>query len=207
MDGGLSDEAPRRYDLVAPRRDEGPIDLTAWPPGDGPLEIDVGFGRGRSLFARAEAAPGARLLGVEIKRKWAYKVEERRKARGLERVRVLAGDARDVLSRCEPTASVARVFVHFPDPWWKKRHRKRRLVDAGFLDLVARLLEDGGELYVQTDVPDRALAYREEIERHPALRLLPAPPDNPFGNASNRERRALADGLPIHRLLARRAPR
>src|SRR6185312_3275283 len=78
-------------------------------------------------------------------------------SRGLgERARVFAEDARFALPRLGPDASVRRFFISFPDPWWKKRHAKRILVQGDFLGEVARLLEPGGELFVQTDVDERA---------------------------------------------------
>ncbi|MEM9075157.1 MAG: tRNA (guanosine(46)-N7)-methyltransferase TrmB [Myxococcota bacterium] len=195
---------PRRYDTIAPRPPEGTVDLEALLPGEGPLELDVGFGRGMSLFARAEVSPESRILGIEIKAKWATKVNWRRERLGLERMRVWAADAREALSRCGPDRCVHRVFVHFPDPWWKKRHQKRRVLQPSFLDTLARLLVPGGELFVQTDVEDRHALYVATIEAHPSFVLeVRALATNPFGAVSNRERRAEEDGLPIHRLLAR----
>ncbi|MCA9531630.1 MAG: tRNA (guanosine(46)-N7)-methyltransferase TrmB [Myxococcales bacterium] len=202
-------EPPVRYDEIAPRAPDGPIDLSSLAPGGGPIELDIGFGRGRSLFERAEAAPEARIVGVELKAKWAWRVEQRRRRLGLDRVVVFAGDARDLLDRAGPDGSVARVFVHFPDPWWKKRHAKRRVLGPSFLDTLARLLEPGGALYVQTDVEARALLYRDLIAAHADFALdggrgwVEA---NPFGARSNREARADEDGLPVYRLLAHRLP-
>ena len=63
---------PRRYDLIAPRHDEGRLNVDEFLPGEGPLELDVGFGRGLSVFERARVAPDSRILGVEIKNKWSY---------------------------------------------------------------------------------------------------------------------------------------
>ncbi|HJK90851.1 MAG TPA: tRNA (guanine-N7)-methyltransferase [Polyangiaceae bacterium LLY-WYZ-15_(1-7)] len=195
-----------RYDLMAPRPpEEGPIDLEAEVRGEGPIELDIGFGRGMSVFTRIEAAPDARVLGIEIKAKWATKVERRRARRELEGVTIWAADARSTLARSGPDGCVARVSVHFPDPWWKKRHTKRRVLQPAFLDTLARLMRPGGELFVQTDVPDRHDLYVRLAREHEAFEVLDdALADNPFGGVSNREKRAIEDGLPIHRLLARR---
>ena len=178
--------------------------------GSGPIEVDVGFGRGASLFHRLDAAPEARLLGIKIKAKWATKVALRAERLGLDEIRVFCGDAREILGRARPPASVARVFVHFPDPWWKKRHLKRRVVGDVFLDAVSALLVDGGELFVQTDVPDRAEIYRQSLLRHADFELGGEDgwlDENPYANASNREERAERDGLPIRRLLGLRRAR
>src|SRR5262249_14735650 len=111
---------PRRYVALAPAAPDGPLDLAVLLPGNGDVQIEIGFGRGQFLIQRAQAAPGSRILGIEVKRKWSYLVEQRCQKLGLSQVRVFGADARDVLARLGPEASVARVFMHFPDPWWKK---------------------------------------------------------------------------------------
>lgn len=197
---------PVPYATMAPRPPtDGPVDLDALVPGVGPIELDIGFGRGTSVFRRMSAAPDARLLALEIKAKWAFKVHERVQRVGLgDRVLVWACDARETLARCGPDGIVSRAFVHFPDPWWKKRHTKRRVLGDDFLATLARLMRPGGELFVQTDVEDRHALYLDFVRASPDFELVDAALDhNPFGSVSNRELRAIEDGLPIHRLLAR----
>jgi tRNA (guanine-N7-)-methyltransferase len=174
----------------------------------------VGPGRGGFLFERAAAAPEARLVGLEIRLKWAALVDARLAAAGLgARARVFNADAREALARFVPDASVRAVFVHFPDPWWKKRHTKRLVVGAGLVDSAARLLVDGGALYVQTDVEERAAEYEAELAQCALLEPAGDAPgsmrlaENPYGARSPREHHAIADGLPIHRLRVRRRPR
>ncbi len=199
-------DPPIRYGAMAPRPPDGDVDLDLVIPGTGPLEVDIGFGRGLSVFTRAEVAPESRILGIEIKSKWSTKVAERVQKKGLsDRVVIWAADAREVLSRCGPTSSVQRVFVHFPDPWWKKRHTKRRVVGDALLDALAVLMPGGGELYVQTDVASRHAIYRATLEAHPSFEVAePNLTDNPYGCVSNREVRAKEDGLPVYRMLSRR---
>lgn len=199
----------------APRLPEGErVELSSVLAGAGPFEIEIGSGRGGFVFERAVAAPEVRLLAIEIRLKWATIVNERLVAQGLgDRVRCVSGDARQELSRLGPDASVARFFLHFPDPWWKKRHTKRLVVGETLLDEVARLLVDGGELFVQTDVEDRAELYEQQISAHPLLEPFgdaagsPRLAENPYQARSPREHRAIADGLPIHRLRYRRRAR
>jgi tRNA (guanine-N7-)-methyltransferase len=201
---------PRPYE-DAPRLPPGDrVDVRSLASGEW-VEIEIGPGRGWFLLERAAAEPRAALLGLEIRRKWAAVVDARLAARGLgARARVYAEDARAALRRLEPSGSIRRLFVHFPDPWWKKRHEKRLLVRGGFLDEVARLLEPGGELFLQTDVEDRAHAYESLAvldDRFAADGDAPGSPrlaDNPYVARSPRERRAIADGLPVHRLRWRR---
>lgn len=209
LDGRAVGETPPpiRYREIAPQPAEGAIDLDALVPGSGELEVDVGFGRGTSVLERAAAAPDARIVGIEIKAKWSFKVDERRKRLGLDRVRILCGDAREILARAGPDGAVSRVFVHFPDPWWKKRHRKRRVLGDDILDTFARLLRPGGQLYIQTDVEDRAQDYVALLRAHARFELEGEGgfvPENPFGARSNREKRADEDGLPVYRILATR---
>jgi tRNA (guanine-N7-)-methyltransferase len=202
----------RPYD-DAPRLPEGDrIDLRAVVTGDW-VEVEIGPGRGWFLVERAAAEPRAALVGLEIRRKWAAIVDARLAKRGLApRARVFAEDARHALPRIAPDASVRRVFVHFPDPWWKKRHHKRLVMKDGLLEQVARLLEAGGELFVQTDVEERAVAYEELVALD--ARFVPdgdAPgsprvADHAYVARSPRERRAIADGLPVHRMRWLRAP-
>jgi tRNA (guanine-N(7)-)-methyltransferase len=191
----------------APRLPEGErIDLRSLADGDW-VELEIGPGRGWFLVERAQVEPRAALIGLEVRRKWASVVDARLATRGLRvRARVFAEDARIALPRLGPEGSVRRAFVHFPDPWWKKRHHKRLLMRGSFLGEIARLLEPGGELFVQTDVEERAEAYESltsSDNRFTPDGDAPGSPrlaDNPYGARSPRERRAIADGLPVHRL-------
>jgi tRNA (guanine-N7-)-methyltransferase len=202
---------PRLYDDAARLPDGDLIDVRSLAAGAW-IEVEIGPGRGWFLVERAQSEPDAALVGLEIRRKWAAIVDGRLASRGLSaRARVFAEDARVALARLGPDASVSRVFVNFPDPWWKKRHEKRRLVKGRFIDEAARLLRLGGELFVQTDVDDRARAYEALVDGDP--RFAPAGDDagsarmqdNPYGARSPRERRAIGDGLPVHRMRWRRA--
>lgn len=191
----------------APRLPEGErVDVRSLAHGEW-VEIEIGPGRGWFLVERAQVEPRAALIGLEVRRKWASVVDARLASRGLRvRARVFAEDARVALPRLGPEGSVRRAFVHFPDPWWKKRHQKRLLVRGVFLGEIARLLEPGGELFVQTDVEERAKAYENltsaddrftpDGDLPGSARLV----DNPYGARSPRERRAISDGLPVHRL-------
>jgi tRNA (guanine-N7-)-methyltransferase len=193
------------YRERAPRAPEGRFELGALVPGSGPIELDIGFGRGLSLFERAELAPESRIVGIEVKTKLAYRIDERLQKHGVENVAVLCGDAREILKRAEPGRSVRRVSLHFPDPWWKKRHDKRRVIGDALLAELERLMSTGGELFIQTDVEHRAEEYVAQLRDRNAFELAAESgyvDENPFGARSNRERRAIEDGLPIWRIVA-----
>jgi len=193
----------------APRLPDGdaiePSRLVAAASAD--VELEIGPGRGWFMVERLDAVPDLSMIGFEIKRKWATVVDERLRRRGLgDRGRVFAEDARHALQRLAP-ATVAVVHVNFPDPWWKKRHRKRLVVTPELVAEVARVLRPGGELFVQTDVAERADAYERIIDV--SVRFVPCAArarvdDHPYLARSPRERRAIEDGIPVFRLRYRR---
>jgi tRNA (guanine-N7-)-methyltransferase len=175
--------------------------------GHDPVELEIGPGRGGFLVERLLGDDQVRIVGLEIRRKWATKVDRRLSALGLAgRGRVFAEDARVVIPRMVDDC-LSVVYVNFPDPWWKKRHQKRLVVSGPMLDQLARLLTTGGELFLQTDVAERADAYERLLGVHPAFESwgdAPRVAENPRSALSPRERRAMADGLPIFRMRWRR---
>lgn len=168
-----------------------------------PVELEVGPGKGGFILERLESDPAARIVGLEIRRKWATLVDRRIAQRGWGgRGRVFAADVKLALGRF-PAGCLSRIYVHFPDPWWKARHEKRLVVNREFIEQAARVLQPGGDVFLQTDVPERAEVYEQLFAEHPAFGPWgqSARVDDPdFGARSTRERRALQDGLPIHRL-------
>jgi tRNA (guanine-N7-)-methyltransferase len=196
------------YRAKAPRAPEGRFSLEELIEGTGPIELDIGFGRGLSLFERAAASPRSRIVGIEVKAKLAYRICERLTKHDLRNVAVLCGDARSILQRAEPSGSVERVALHFPDPWWKKKHDKRQVIGDALLSELARLIKPCGQLFIQTDVEHRAEQYVAQLRGRPELALASQSgyvDTNPFGARSNREKRAIEDGLPVWRILATRS--
>ena len=197
---------PRPYE-DAPKLPEGEtVDARTLVTGEW-LEIEIGPGRGGFMFERAVAAPNAGLIGLEVRRKWAAIVDGRLAKHGLaKRARVFAEDAKWALPRLRPSAGFKVAYLHFPDPWWKKRHTKRLVMGDVFLEEVARLLVPGGELYIQTDVEERAAQYEEQVMDSKLFTPagdVPGSPrmaENPYGARSPREHRAIKDGLPVNRL-------
>jgi tRNA (guanine-N7-)-methyltransferase len=178
--------------------------------GRAELELEIGPGRGGFIVERLAAHPGVCIIGLEIRSKWATLVDERVRRLGFgDRGRVFAEDIRLALPRFS-AGSLARVFIHFPDPWWKKRHAKRRLAQADVIEQLSSRLAPRGELFVQTDVWDTAQAYREVVEGRLEFEPFgdepgsPSLTENPYGARSPRERRVMADGMPVVRLRYRR---
>jgi tRNA (guanine-N7-)-methyltransferase len=138
---------------------QAPLD---WPSVFGrraPVILEIGFGNGEALAAAAAAHPENNYLGIEVHRPGVGSLLRRIEAGTLSNVRVLLGDASEILAQRIPDASLAAVHLFFPDPWPKKRHHKRRLVQPEFAALVARKLEAGGYFHLATDWP----AYAEHM--------------------------------------------
>jgi tRNA (guanine-N7-)-methyltransferase len=125
--------------------------------GDGSLslEIDVGCHKGRFLVEMARRFPFTNFLGVERQRERVLKTKKKITLQGLNNAEVFHGNACEVLS-CLPDACADCVHVLFPDPWPKRRHKNRRMVDLNFLVEVSRLLKPAGRLRLVTDDPDYA---------------------------------------------------
>ncbi len=140
----------------------GIVGLANLPAGR-EVELEIGCAEGNWLFARAAANPGLVAVGVEIRVELVTVVNERALAENAAVLAIFANANVDLLNLFLP-ASLARVFVNFPDPWFKKRHHKRRVMDAGLVDAIAGLLVPGGELFFQSDVFDLALDAMATIE-------------------------------------------
>jgi tRNA (guanine-N7-)-methyltransferase len=119
---------------------------------DRPVEIEIGPGRGDVLLAFATARPDVNFFAIEHVRGAAEHVHARLRAAAVHNARVLDADAACVIAHLIPPASVAAFHIYFPDPWPKRRHRKRRLVTPAFAAALARTLVPGGAVHVATDV-------------------------------------------------------
>ncbi|MBT5559578.1 MAG: tRNA (guanosine(46)-N7)-methyltransferase TrmB, partial [Proteobacteria bacterium] len=112
---------------------------------------EIGFGNGQSLANMAEAAPETNFLGIEVYQPGVGSLLVQVQQRELTNVRVSLDDAVEVFEQQLTEASLSRVQIFFPDPWHKKRHNKRRLINSHFLDTLSRVLKSKGELHIATD--------------------------------------------------------
>lgn len=133
----------------------GALDPATLMPGARSLVLEVGFGGGENLAARAARTPDTLFIGCEPFINGVVKLAADVKALGLSNVRIHADDARDVIDRLSPSC-VDEVFVLFPDPWPKTRHHKRRFVGRENLEALSRVMRPGGILTVATDIMDYA---------------------------------------------------
>lgn len=179
----------------------------AWPEVFGnphPVEIEVGCGKGLFLLTAALGQPAVNFLGIEIERKYQLFTATRLAKRGLGNARVARADARAFLRDCVAPASVQAVHVYFPDPWWKKRHHKRRVFTADFVVQCERILVPGGRYHVATDVAEYFQIITDLVAQVPTLRRLPAPAEQPSASdpdyRTNFERKARQQGRSVHRV-------
>ncbi|RMG34542.1 MAG: tRNA (guanosine(46)-N7)-methyltransferase TrmB [Gammaproteobacteria bacterium] len=162
------------------------FDLHALFGNDNPVYLEIGFGNGESLAEMARGHPERNYIGVEVHAPGVGHLLMRLGELGLSNVRVFRHDAVEVLRDCFPDHSLAGVYLFFPDPWHKKRHRKRRIVQADFLTLLARKLRPGGIFHAATDWEDYAHHMRLVLNEHPEFRntaeqgdFVPRPEDRP----------------------------
>jgi tRNA (guanine-N7-)-methyltransferase len=177
----------------------------SWP---GPYEhVEIGSNRGDFAFALARANAGSRVLALEWRVKWVIQCEEERRAGGPENLRFLHADARVALPLLVAPASIERLYVFYPDPWWKKRHLHRRLIDVPFLDFCAEALAPGGALVLKTDARVVRDSVVEQLPEALGLAEVPALrwPDERAWAWTNRERQCMQRGIATYRVILERA--
>lgn len=139
---------------------------------EAPLALEIGFGAGENLLAQAEACLQRDHLGIEVYRPGVGNLLRRLNERGLTNVRVYQADAVEVLERCVAPASLDLLQLYFPDPWPKKRHHKRRIMQPPFAGLVASRLKPGGRWLLATDWEPYAEHMLAVLDAHPELTNL-----------------------------------
>ena len=189
--------------LIEPPTEPVSFDWAAVFGNDQPVEAEVGFGKGLFLLTAGEQSPGVNFLGVEIERKYTLFTATRLAKRQLRNVRVACADAKRLFRDHLPAGSLRAVHVYFPDPWWKTRHRKRRLFSEDFVAECVRVLRPGGRLLIATDVAEYFGIMKGLLAAQPRLHELPPPepgdPKHDLDYLTNFERKYRQEGRPIHR--------
>ena len=137
-----------------------PLDLDALFERHAPRVLEIGFGNGETLVEQAAESPELDFLGIEVHEPGVGHCLLKARDAGLSNLRLVQHDAIEVLERQVPPLSLRRINIYFPDPWPKKRHHKRRLLQPSFLALLHERLEAGGTLHVATDWAN----YAEHID-------------------------------------------
>lgn len=168
-----------------------------------PLAMEIGFGRGHFITELARQRPDDAFVAFEIRRKWCQWLAKRMDRLGLTNIRVGQQDARSLIVRGIPDHSVSELYVNFPDPWWKKRHQKRRLFSAEFLTLMHRKLVPSGRIFLKTDVEPYAQRAQEAFAAHDAYHVGPIVPGSELElPLSYREKRYARLGTPTYGVVA-----
>jgi tRNA (guanine-N7-)-methyltransferase len=168
---------------------------------DEPMALEIGSNRGRFLLGLADRNPELLHIGIELRRKYARSAEKRIKRNDVPNAHVLCADANLVVPIVANDGQIHEFYLVCPDPWWKSRHEKRRIIQPEFLDLMERKMAPGGRVYIRTDVGPLADWMRGHLDEHPAFVTL-APedyPTQPFPR-STRERHIMRFGMPMHPL-------
>jgi tRNA (guanine-N7-)-methyltransferase len=148
----------------------GPLDLDDWFGRSAPVTLEIGPGMGETTAALAEAEPEVNYLAVDVYPPGLAQLMMRAEAGGLKNLRVMRGDAVVLLEEHLPPASLSAVRIFYPDPWPKKKHHKRRLVQPALVSVVASRLVPGGTLHLATDWEHYAEHMLEVCSAEPLLR-------------------------------------
>jgi tRNA (guanine-N7-)-methyltransferase len=151
-------------------RPDALLDLDTFFGRRAPRMLEIGFGAGEALLAFAQSHPEMDCIGIEVHRPGIGHLLLGVEAAGLSNIRVIDRDAVEVLQDEIPSASIAVAHIFFPDPWHKKRHHKRRLIQPPFVELLARVLEPGATLRLATDWENYALQMRDVLDSSTAFR-------------------------------------
>jgi tRNA (guanine-N7-)-methyltransferase len=203
----------------APRKIDSSLDLQGWLceletlplpvqvetlfGRQAPLEVEVGSGKGLFLSSAAPAHPDRDFLGCEIAAKFAKLCAARLAKAELPNARIVHGDAQRLLREGFGDDSVAAVHVYFPDPWWKKRHKKRRVLNTGLVQQVERILVPGGRLHFWTDVEEYFQSTLEllaaETKLQGPVEVAERPAEHHLDYRTHFERRTRMAGETVYR--------
>jgi tRNA (guanine-N7-)-methyltransferase len=175
-----------------------------------PVEVELGSAEAHFLMDRAAEEPSRFYVGVEIRRDHVAAANAACEQQGLAQVRSVFANLSVDLPRLFPAGSVSRFFLNFPDPWWKARQHKRRVMSPELVAELFGLLVEDGEIYVATDVFEIALDAMAALEYDSSRRFVNLREpwtflrESPFTARSRRERQCEAEAIPIWRLGYRR---
>lgn len=177
------------------------LDLRAIFGNSRPVELEIGSGKGTFLITRAAARPELNFLGIEWAKAYAAYAADRARRAGLDNVRLLSADAADCVARRFLPGSLWRIHVYFPDPWPKRRHHRRRLVQPVFLTAAHRCLRIGGQLIIVTDHLDYFRRIRFLLANAEGFAVIPIPQmTDQEGElvGTNFERKYISQGRPFY---------
>ena len=193
------------------RKFQQPIDTPEWqavfvnPNQD--LHLDIGCARGGFLLEMAQQHPETNFLGIEIRQPLVTAANQLRDELGLTNLHYLFGNmnsSAEVLLQSLPINSLKTISVQFPDPWFKKRHNKRRVVQNELVKILVDYLAEGGKVFLQSDIEEVALEMRDRFATSPQLIQQHSPTwldHNPLTVPTERELYVLEQNLPVYRVM------
>jgi tRNA (guanine-N7-)-methyltransferase len=176
-------------------------------PAGAPVEVELGSAEAWFLMDRAQETPGGHYIGVEIRRELAWEANAESNRRGLANVHCVFANMTVDLPRLFAPRSVTRFHLNFPDPWFKSKQHKRRVMSGALVHELERLLVPGGEVHVASDIFEIALDSMAELEGHHRFENVGGPwsflRESPFTSRSRREIQCRDEGTRIWRLCYR----
>jgi tRNA (guanine-N7-)-methyltransferase len=183
----------------------GPPDWRVLFGNEHPIELEIGMGRSHFLFERAGAAPERNHVGIEWKGRWVKQANLKIAREKTPNVWAIHGNAWILAPSFFGPDSLSNITLNFPDPWWKKKHHKRRIVNDAFVEVLASRLKEGGTFFLQSDVYSLFEEYLERLEANPNLQNINGPKGmcatNPMNARSHREKKCIEVGIPVYRAL------
>jgi tRNA (guanine-N7-)-methyltransferase len=193
------------HQLIDPGRlseTAAPINWASLFGNTNPVELEIGSGKGLFLVSAGKSRPGVNYLGIELSRKYALQAAARLARNEVGNAKVWCGDGRLIMARLVPDQSLLGVHVYFPDPWWKTRHKKRRVFTAELVREIERTLKPEGQLCVASDVEEYFRVICGLIAASGRFRELepPAPsqPEHTLDYLTHFERKYRLEGRPIY---------
>ncbi|WOD38382.1 tRNA (guanosine(46)-N7)-methyltransferase TrmB [Nodosilinea sp. E11] len=196
-------------------RYQAPVETPAWETlfanPQQPLHIDIGCGKGVFALHMAQLQPEWNFLGLEIRRPVVESAQKRQQESGLSNLHFMYCNVnislRALLESWGDPNPLQQVSIQFPDPWFKKRHQKRRVLQPELVATLAEFLPSGGRVVVQSDVEAVAIDMCDRIAENPHFLRSSSDwlPTSPFPAQTDRERVTLEQGLPVHRAIFTRS--
>ncbi len=152
--------------------EDGMIDSKALFGNDNPVTLEIGFGMGKSLVEMAKNAPDINFIGIEVHRPGVGACIALAQEEGVKNLKVYEHDAIEILADCIPEQSLTTVQLFFPDPWHKKKHHKRRIVQPEFVETIRQKLKVGGVFHMATDWENYAECMLEDMQTAPGYNNL-----------------------------------